>query len=223
MPPRPHVLACCFALALAAAPVRAQGVFPGAVWERKRPAELGFDETALARLIPSYGIGGVIMRHGYLAASWGDPDVALQTASMGKAFTGTALGLAIDAGMVKLDDLVWKTWTGEDQLSRPYKYLNFGHHAAITWLHLVTMTAGFPDVEVFSPAGDMGDARWNCARPPPGVRFEYSDAGMWRFSQALTKLWRKDLKQLLDEKIFGPIGVPASRWDWIPGKEIHDN
>jgi len=25
----------------------------------------------------------------------------------------------------------WKTWTGEDQLSHPYKYLNFGHHAAI--------------------------------------------------------------------------------------------
>lgn len=222
MPSFFHTRICWFTLALVAMPVCAENVFPGAQWERRSPAELGFDETALARLIPTYGIGGVIIRHGYLAASWGDPDVALQTASMGKAFTGTALGLAIDAGMVKLDDLVSKSWTGKDQLSHSYKYLDFGHHATMTWRHLATMTAGFPDVEVFTPGGDMGDARWTYARRAPGVRFEYSDAGMWRFSQALTKLWQKDLKQLLDEKIFEHIGVPAARWDWMPGKEVHD-
>src|SRR5690242_8724922 len=106
-----------FAVLLAAAPLWPQNVFPGAQWERKSPSALGFDETELNRLIPAYGIGGVIIRHGYVAASWGDPNVALQTASMGKAFTGTALGLAIEAGMVKMDDLVSKSWTGEGQLS----------------------------------------------------------------------------------------------------------
>ncbi len=208
-------------LATVALAFAGEGVFPGAEWERRSPVDLGFDETALKRLIPAYGIGGVIVRHGYLAAIWGDPHIALQTASMGKAFTGTALGLAIDAGLVKLDSPVWMSWTGEGQLSYPYKYLNFGFQRNITWRHFVTMTAGFPDIEL-TPAGEMGDSRWTYARRPPGVRFEYSDSGMWRFSQALTSLWGKDLKQLLDEKIFTPIGVPPARWDWISGKEVHD-
>jgi CubicO group peptidase (beta-lactamase class C family) len=85
------------------------------------------------------------------------------------------------------------------------------------------MTAGFPDLEVFVSAGEMGDARWSYARRPPGARFQYSDAGMWRFSQALTKLWRKDIKRVLDERIFTPIGVPPERWDWLPGQEVHDH
>jgi CubicO group peptidase (beta-lactamase class C family) len=203
-------------------------VFPSRQWETRRPAEMGFDETSLKKILPTYGIGGVIIRHGYLVASWGNPEVSLQTASMGKAFTGTVLGLAVDAELVKLDDLVWKTWTGEGELSHPYKYLNAGQHAKITWRHLVTMTAGFLDIEVFTPAlaiaagGEMGDIAWNYARRPPGERFEYSDAGMWRFSQALTKLWHRDIRDVLDEKIFTALGISRDRWDWMPGKVVHD-
>jgi len=226
MPLRSYLRSFGFGMMLATCwPVLSgQSTYPGKKWEHKKPAELGFDETALKRLVPNYGIGGVIIRHGYVAASWGDPDLALQTASMGKAFTGTLLGLAIDAGMVKLDDLVSRTWTGEGQLSHRYKHLDYGEQANIRWRHLVTMSAGFPDLEgVFTAGADMGDARWNYSRRPPGVRFEYSDAGMWRFSQALTKLWGKDIKQVLDDRILTPIGVPADRWDWMSGKEVHDN
>ncbi len=201
-----------------------QQVYPGKEWAKKSPEELGFDTTRLQKLIPAYGIGGVIIRHGYVVASWGDPDLALQTASMGKAFTGTVLGLAVDAGMVKLDDPVWKTWTGEGQLNHRYKDLDYGEQAKIRWRDLTTMSAGFPDLDgVFTPGADMGDQRWNYSRRPPGERFEYSDAGMWRSSQALTKLWGKDIKQVFDEKIFSQIGIPADRWDWMPGEEIHDN
>jgi CubicO group peptidase (beta-lactamase class C family) len=202
----------------------AQQVYPAKDWAKKDPEALGFDATALQKLIPAYGIGGVIIRHGYVAASWGNPDLALQTASMGKAFTGTVLGLAVDAGMVKLDDPVWKTWTGEGQLNHRYKDLNYGEQANITWRDFTTMSAGFPDLEgVFSPGADMGDQRWNYSRRPPGEKFEYSDAGMWRCSQALTSLWGKDIKEVFDQKIFSQIGVPADRWDWMPGQEIHDD
>jgi CubicO group peptidase (beta-lactamase class C family) len=190
----------------------------------KDPAELGFDPIALNNLVPTYGIGGVIIRHGYVAASWGAPDLALQTASLGKALTGTVLGLAVDAGKVKLDDPVRTTWTGGELLSHRYKDLDYGLQTVITWRHFVTMTAGFPNLDgVFTPGGDMGDARWSYCRRPPGQRFEYSDAGMWRFSQALTELWRDDIKKVLDEKIFTQIGIPGNRWDWLPGKEIRDN
>ncbi len=197
-------------------------VYPGEEWETRTAAEMGFDERALQQLLPKVGIGGVIVRHGYVVATWGNPESAVQTASMGKSVTSTVLGLAVDAGKVKPDDLVWQTWTGEGELSHPHKYLNFGHHRQVSWRHLASMTAGFPDIDLFSSAtGAMGDIHWNYAKRPPGERFEYSDGAMWRFSQALTRLWGKDIKQVMDEKIFSHIGVPADRWDWVPGQVVN--
>jgi CubicO group peptidase (beta-lactamase class C family) len=199
-------------------------VYPGADWETRKPSEMGFEEQAMRKLLPKIGIGGVIIRRGYLVASWGNPEIAVQTASMGKSFTSTVLGLAVDAGLVKLDDPVWKTWTGEDMLSHPHKYLNRGHHSGVTWRHLANMTSGFQDIDLFSSqAGEMGDLTWNYAKRPPGKEYEYSDGAMWRFSQLLTKLWGKDIKAVMDEKIFSHIGVSPQRWDWIPGRYILEN
>lgn len=204
-------------------PADALDRFPGTEWERKTPSEVGFDEEALQKLIPKVGTGGVIIRHGYLVASWGNIRTAVQTASMGKTFTGTCLGLAVDRGMVKLDDPVWKTWTGEGELSHPHKYLNFGHHRKVTWRHFANMMSGFPDIDLSRPDGEMGDRTYNFAQRPPGDEYVYSDGGMWRFTQALTKLWGMDLKQLLDEKILSHMDVPADRWGWMPAQYLHDN
>jgi CubicO group peptidase (beta-lactamase class C family) len=198
-------------------------VFPRMNWEQRPPTELGFDARALQRLIPTYGIGGVIIRHGYVAAAWGDTEVALQTASLGKAFTGTILGLAITDQKVRLDDPVWKTWTGENELGHRYQCMNFGLNMEITWRHMTTMTAGFPDEEVFVANGEQGDNRWSYARRHPGTRFEYSDAGMWRFAQALTKLWHNDIRQVLQDRILTPIGVSPGRWEWLAGREVREN
>jgi CubicO group peptidase (beta-lactamase class C family) len=220
----PRMLLLFFAIIFSSMSLFGQNVFPGKEWAAKSPEELGFDPTALKALIPTYGSGGVIIRHGYVAASWGDPNLAIQTASMGKAFTGTVLGLAVDSGKVKLDDPVWRTWTGEGELNHRYKDLDFGLQKNIRWRDLVTMTAGFPDLPgVFTPGDDMGDQRWNYSHWQPGLKFTYSDSGMWRFSQALTKLWGQDIKQVFDEKIFSQIGVPSDRWAWLPGKEIRDD
>jgi len=197
--------------------------YPDANWETMQPAEAGFNERKLRQLLPIVGVGGVIIRHGYQVASWGNLDTAVNTASLGKSFTSTCLALGVDSGKVRLDDPVWKTWTGEGQLSHPYKYLNVGHHRRITWRHFATMTSGFPDIDLASADGEMGDITSNYAKRPPGDAFEYSDGGMWRFSQALTKLWGRDLKELLDERVFSHIGIAASRWDWLPAKVIYEN
>jgi len=197
--------------------------YPGGEWEFVKSSDAGFDERLLKEVLPTVGLGGVISRHGYIAASWGDLEASVQTASLGKSFTGICLALAVDAGLVKLNDLVWKSWTGEGELSHKHKYLNVGHHRKMTWRHLSNMTGGFPDIDLSSPDGEMGDILSNYSKRPPGGEFEYSDGGMWRLAQALTKLWGKDLKQLLDEKIFSQIGVPADRWQWLPGKTMYEN
>ncbi len=48
----------------------------------------------------------------------------------------------------------------------------------------------------------------------PGTKEHYSSAGFWRLGQALTFVWDRDLKEVLDERLFGKIGIPAQRWDW---------
>jgi len=62
----------------------------------------------------------------------------------------------------------------------------------------------------------------NYAHIRPGTRKSYSSGGYWRFAQALTALWNNDIKKVLDEKLFGHMGIPADRWDWTPGKIVHD-
>ena len=67
--------------------------------------------------------GTVFIRGGYRIHVWGDGDYRFQTASMGKAFTWAALGLAVDRALVDPNEFIWRGWAGEGMLSHPRKYL----------------------------------------------------------------------------------------------------
>ena len=193
--------------------------------------------------------GAVLTRGGYLLHSWGDRTYQFQTASVGKAFSWTAFGLAVDEGLVRPNDVIRATWTGEGQLSGPHKYLDRGHHGKLTWAHLLGRKdgyghlGGFPVTNGFywrqGSSGQMKKqaelrvpewASWtgdpfhdNYAHAEPGTVQTYSSGGMWRLSQALTFLWSEDLKDVLDERVFRKLGVPSDRWDWIPGRAVHED
>jgi CubicO group peptidase (beta-lactamase class C family) len=183
--------------------------------------------------------GVAITRGGYLIQSFGDPDYKFQTASLGKCFTMACLQLAIDEGLIKsADDSIKDYWTGEGQLNAKHKYLDEGFHVFLTFHHLKSHRGAFPITNGWSwkagknyemPAPEW--AKWtgdpdhdNYAHARPGtVASVYSSGGYWRLAQALTAVWKKDLKQVLDERIMSQIGIPADRWDWTPGQVVHDN
>lgn len=174
--------------------------------------------------------GVAITRGGYLIQTFGDPDYRFQTASVGKCFTMACLQLAIDAGLIKsADDLIKDYWTGEGQINAKHKYLNEGFHVFLTFNHLKSHHGAFPISNGWSwkagknygtPAPDW--AKWtgdpdhdNYAHAKPGtVVSVYSSGGYWRLAQALTAVWKRDLKPVLDERIMSQIGIPADRWDW---------
>src|SRR5262249_29613346 len=55
------------------------------------------------------GGSGCVVRHGYLVREWGDPTHRADIKSATKAsFGAMLLGLAVDAGLVRLDDLATK-------------------------------------------------------------------------------------------------------------------
>jgi CubicO group peptidase (beta-lactamase class C family) len=182
--------------------------------------------------------GVVLVRGGYVIAGWGDPAFRFQSASLGKTFTRMALQLAIDEGLIAgLDDPVHRYWSGEGELDL-HKRLTHGHHRSLTFRHLAEMRGGFPVTNGYFWArrtdgrgqfypGIPAWARWtgdpdfdNYAHVSPGTEQHYSSGGYWRLSQALTAVWKKDLKQVLDERIMGRIGIPPERWEWLAGEHV---
>ena len=190
--------------------------------------------------------GAVLTRGGYLVHSWGDPEYKYQSASLGKDFTYALVGFAVEEGLIELDDLVSDTWTGEGLLSHPHKYLDRGFHRTLTWRHLLDHQGGFVLENAYHwrrrrggfafPTGGSDYyvpipewAKWtgdpvfdNYAHAEPGQYRHYSSGGYWRLGQALTALWDRDLKELIDAKLFRHMGIPADRWDWIPGKVLSE-
>jgi CubicO group peptidase (beta-lactamase class C family) len=80
-----------------------------------------------------------------VVAELGDPELMVNSASVGKAFTKIALQLAVDRGYIEsADDIVSKYWTGRGQMSDPAKEMDRGHHVDITFRRLAMMRGGFP-------------------------------------------------------------------------------
>ena len=131
--------------------------YPGEDWIDITPTQAGLDATQWRHFIANKSVKGaewegedhagnrwgtVFIRGGYRVHVWGDGDYRFQTASMGKAFTWAALGLAVDRALVDPNEFIWRDWTGEGMLSHPHKYLDRGHHAKLTWNLLGRRTDG---------------------------------------------------------------------------------
>lgn len=156
---------------------------------------------------------------------------------LGKCITRALIGISAECGRLKLDEPISKTWTGRGQLSHEHKYLDRGNHAHLTWRQLINHQGGFVLESGYHWRNGIGFhatiPAWatttkdpcydNYAQGEPGRVTHYSSGGYWRLGQALTALWDRDLKQVVQEELFSHLGIPADRWDWLPGKAVHDN
>ena len=85
-------------------------------------------------------------------------------------------------------------------------------------------------VGLFGPSHAPEWSKWtgdpfydNYSHAPPGKHRIYSSGGIWRLSQALTSLLDSDLKDVADQRLFGPMGIPPDRWRWTPGREVFED
>ena len=77
---------------------------------------------------------GLIVRHGYIVAEWGETSRADMTFSVTKTFLSTVVGLAWQQGLIRnVTDLA------RDYMPVP-GYFD-GHNATITWEHLLRQTS----------------------------------------------------------------------------------
>jgi CubicO group peptidase (beta-lactamase class C family) len=178
---------------------------------------------------------GIILRNGYIVAEWGDPHRVDMTFSVTKSFLSTAVGLAMDRGLIaRVEDRVHPymapveilgpslsgpsrsaTGLGSEELYQPF---DTPHNRTITWDHLLRQTSdwegtlwGKPDW-ADRPSGEP--AQWATRpRQPPGAAYEYNDVRVNALALAALNVWRRPLPEVLREYVMDPIGAsPTWRW-----------
>jgi len=190
-----------------------------------------------------YGVGpfktrgdqtGIIIKDGYIVATWGEPTRVDMTFSVTKSFLSSTIGLAYDQGIIKdIHDPVGPYMApvfptdlsrsanhadhlGQDMVIEPFVS---EHNSKITWNHLLRQTSdwqgslwGKPDWSD-RPSGEAAD-RITRERNEPGTVYEYNDTRVNLLALAGTNIWRQPLQNVLKEQIMDPIGA-TSTWRWM--------
>jgi CubicO group peptidase (beta-lactamase class C family) len=152
------------------------------------------------------GLNGIVLRHGYIVAEWGDTRRVDMTFSVTKSYLSTVAGLAFDKGLIRdVHDPV-RYYVQDGGFDSP-------HNAKITWHMLLNQTSEWEGTLWGKP--DWAD-RWGGKMRElhePGTHWQYNDVRVNRLALALLQVWRRPLPQVLKEHIMDPIDAsPTWRW-----------
>ena len=189
--------------------------------------------AAIGPLAPRGGATGVIVRKGYVVATWGDPNAVEITNSVTKSFLSTVVGLAFDAGRIRsVDDTVSQVmppilraypngtglgadWPGDAKWLRPF---DSPHNKRLTWDHLLRQVSDWEGTLWGKPEWADRPApqvnTWTTRpRMEPGSAYEYNDTRVNVLALAALQVWRQPLPDILRDKIMEPIGA-SNTWRW---------
>ncbi len=158
---------------------------------------------------------GVIIRHGHVAAAWGDVDRADMTFSVTKTFLSTVVGLAYDRGLIKdvTDRVATYMPAGVDLFDAP-------HNAPITWEHLLRQSSdwsgtlwGKPDWADRPPRGQTPEQWQKREMHDPGTFYKYNDTRVNVLALSALYVLKQPLPSVLKTSVMDPIGASNS-WHW---------
>jgi CubicO group peptidase (beta-lactamase class C family) len=211
-------------------------------WQRKSPAEAGFNPELLEQAVAfaktqetkqprdfstqvqTFGAllgpmpkeraetNGIVIRHGYIVAEWGDTAHVDPTYSVAKSFLSTVLGLTIDRGMIKSIDDPVRNYIKDGGYDSP-------HNSKITWRYHANQTSEW-EGSMFGKSHDfIGVEQFGRGRreprelKEPGEFYEYNDVRINRFSLSLLTLWRRPLPEVIKQYVMDPIGA-STTWQY---------
>ena len=183
-------------------------------------ADEPLDSRVLGPVRPRRDPGGLVVRHGYIVAEWGETDRADMSFSIAKSYLAVLAGLAVQQGLIgDVDEPMAATAVDDGYASR--------QNAAVTWRHLLTQTSEWQGTlwgkaDSIDHNRDVGKSELGMAtkgqpRPlrAPGTLWEYNDVRVNRLSLSLLQRFRRALPDVLREAIMDPIGASAG-WAWHP-------
>src|SRR5690349_10591145 len=216
---------------------------PRGSWQRRAPADVGMDSAKLQAAVDfalahgstwSYerdqvrtfgrplgplpkqraATNGIILRHGYIVASFGDIHANDPVYSVAKSFLSTVAGLAVDRGLIKdVNDPV-ANYIHDGGYDSP-------HNRLITWKNHLQQESEW-EGNMWGKNSDFvgttefgGGERKPRAIRPPGSFYEYNDVRINRFSLSLARLFNTSVPDVLKSGIMDPIGA-SQEWRWVP-------
>ncbi|MBO7547492.1 MAG: serine hydrolase [Bacteroidales bacterium] len=157
----------------------------------------------------------MVLQHGkVLAETWmgeGAPETPHVLFSVSKTFTSTAVGFAIEEGLLKLDDKVISFFP--DKLPAEVN----DNLAAMTIRDLLTMNTGHdtePRMSRTDPDSDWVKSflEWPVTHVP-GTYFVYNSYATFTLSAIITKLTGQAVVDYLQPRLFDPLAIEHPRWD----------
>jgi CubicO group peptidase (beta-lactamase class C family) len=160
------------------------------------------------------GASGVITRHGYIVAEWGDPKRVDITNSVTKTFLTTVIGLAWQKGLIHdVNDYA------RDYMPPHVDLFDAPHNQKIKWDDLLRQTSDWqgtlwskPDW-ADRPEGQKATDWPNRQLHEPGTHYKYNDVRVNVMALAALQVWRRPLPEVLREEVMNPIGA-SSTWRW---------
>jgi len=169
-----------------------------------KPEQVGMKQAKLEqakRYAQSAGGSGIIVCHDRVVLRWGDQKKRYDIKSATKSFGATMLGIAIKDGKIELDALARQyhpTFGVPPQSNAKTGWLD-----EITIRHLATQTAGFE-----KPGG------YEKLLFKPGTQWHYSDGGPNWLAECITLQYRRDIEDLMFERVFAPLGITRDDLQW---------
>lgn len=198
-----QVLHCANPLPLPRSTPTAQGVHPKALSEF-------IDEIAKTN---THGL--MVLRHGkVICEGYWHPyrgDYASMLYSLSKSVTCMAVGLAVEEGLIKLDERVVDIFKDKLPRIRPPR-INL-----VTVTHLLNMSSGIN----FNESGSVMEKDWvrailesDCTFTP-GSKFFYNSINSYLLSAIVCKRTGMSLTEYLKPRLFEPMGI-APYWEVCP-------
>ncbi|WP_434046820.1 MULTISPECIES: serine hydrolase domain-containing protein [Sorangium] len=191
---------------------------------RSAPAASGMSSRSIAALLDRLEAQSVechslmVVRHGHVVAEgWWAPYSAERPHllySLTKSFTSVAVGLAIADGLLSLDDRVVDVLPD----NVPADISEQGRR--LTVHHLLSMTAGHR-TDSLAEAWQLepGDLVKGFLRVPfteaEGTRHTYDNSTTFVLARMVERVTGRGLPELLDERLFKPMGVEHAEWDRV--------
>ena len=157
----------------------------------------------------------MVLQHGkVLCEKQIAPDTAHIMNSVSKTFTATAVGFAIEEGLLSLEDRIVDLFpdnvpdTASERLSR------------ITLRHLLTMNSGHGTDPTY--ATRVQDVDWISAFMywpidyEPGTCYCYNSLGTYMLSAAVQKVTGQKVVDYLDTRLWQPLGIEKPFWQESP-------
>lgn len=157
---------------------------------------------------------GIILRHGYIVAEWGDTRAVDPTYSVAKSVLSTLVGISHERGLIPdINEPVAKLIHDDGYESVQNRDITWADH-----LHQTTEWQG----ELWGKNADfVGKEAFGRGERKPrtlqqhGTYYEYNDVRINRMALSLLRLWKKPLPDVVRDEIMNPIGA-SDTWRYIP-------